>query len=113
MMRGLRTWRHLLWNTTHPVLVITDHANLQYYWEPQKLGPRVNSYLAEFVTGSRERVWERPLDRGKLRNRPYAFLFVSRSCLCHELMSLFALLMRSFVLVVVFDCAVSSAVYLK
>jgi len=31
MMRGLRTWRHLLRNTTHPVLVITDHANLQYY----------------------------------------------------------------------------------
>jgi len=26
MMRGLRTWRHLLRNTTHPVLVITDHA---------------------------------------------------------------------------------------
>jgi len=49
MMRGLRTWRHLLRNTTHPVLVITDHANLQYYREPQKLGPRVNGYLAELA----------------------------------------------------------------
>ena len=39
VMRGLRTWRHLLWNMTHPVLVITDHTNLQYYREPQKLGP--------------------------------------------------------------------------
>src|SRR5712672_2476426 len=49
MMRGLQTWRHLLRNTTHPVLVITDHANLQYYQEPQKLGPRVNGYLAELA----------------------------------------------------------------
>src|SRR5712672_3162120 len=49
MMRGLRTWRHLLQNMTHPVLVITDHANLQYYREPQKLGPRMNGYLAELV----------------------------------------------------------------
>jgi RNase H-like domain found in reverse transcriptase len=31
VIRGLRCWRHLLRNTTHPVLVITDHANLQYY----------------------------------------------------------------------------------
>jgi len=28
VMRGLRTWRHLTWNSVHPVLVITDHANL-------------------------------------------------------------------------------------
>ena len=49
MMRGLRTWRHLLRNTTHPVLVITDHANLQYYQEPQKLGPHINGYLAELA----------------------------------------------------------------
>ena len=49
MMRGLQTWRHLLWNTTHLVLIITDHANLQYYQELQKLGPRVNGYLAELA----------------------------------------------------------------
>src|SRR5712672_3169647 len=34
------------------------------------------------VTGSRERVWERPLDRGKLRNRPYVFLLTSLDCAC-------------------------------
>jgi len=39
VMRGLHTWRHLTRNSVHPVLVITDHANLQYYREPQKLGP--------------------------------------------------------------------------
>jgi RNase H-like domain found in reverse transcriptase/Reverse transcriptase (RNA-dependent DNA polymerase) len=38
VIRGLRTWRHLLRNTVTPVLVITDHANLQYYQEPHKLG---------------------------------------------------------------------------
>ena len=49
VMRGLRTWRHLTRNSVHPVLVITDHANLQYYREPQKLGPRVNGYVAELA----------------------------------------------------------------
>jgi hypothetical protein len=45
----LRCWRHLLRNTTHPVLVITDHANLQYYREPHKLGPCVNGYIVELA----------------------------------------------------------------
>src|SRR5712672_35847 len=36
-------------NTTHPVMVITDHANLQYYREPQKIGPRVNGYIVELA----------------------------------------------------------------
>jgi len=49
VMRGLRTWRHLTQNSVHPILVITDHANLQYYWELHKLGPRVNSYVAELA----------------------------------------------------------------
>jgi hypothetical protein len=34
---------------THPVLVITDHANLQYYREPHKLGPRINGYIVELA----------------------------------------------------------------
>src|SRR5712672_194281 len=38
-----------MWNTTHPVMVITDHANLQYYREPQKIGPRVNGYIVELA----------------------------------------------------------------
>jgi hypothetical protein len=49
VMRGLRCWRHLLRNTEHPALVIMDHANLQYYREPHKLGPRVNGYVAELA----------------------------------------------------------------
>src|SRR5882672_7507897 len=36
-------------NTMHPVMVITDHANLQYYREPQKIGPRVNGYIVELA----------------------------------------------------------------
>jgi len=36
-------------NTTHPVMVITNHANLQYYCEPQKIGPRVNGYIVELA----------------------------------------------------------------
>jgi len=46
-MRGLRCWSHLLKGTTTPVLVFTDHANLRYYWEPRKIGPRVAGYLPE------------------------------------------------------------------
>jgi RNase H-like domain found in reverse transcriptase len=49
VIRGLRTWRHLLRNTTTPVLVIIDHANLQYYREPHKLGPQVNGYVTELA----------------------------------------------------------------
>lgn len=46
-MRGLRCWSHLLKGTSIPVLVYTDHANLQYYCKPQKIGPRVAGYLPE------------------------------------------------------------------
>ena len=66
--------------------------------------------MAETVTGSRERVWEHPLDRGKLENRLLCLTaYASGSCLCHELMSYLCSLMRSFVLVVVIDCAVLSS----
>src|SRR5712671_5557557 len=40
------------------------------WWYPGLLSPS----HACCVTGSRERVWEHPLDRGKLRNRSYVFL---------------------------------------
>ena len=46
-MRGLRNWSHLLKGTTIPVLVYTDHANLRYYRDPRKIGPRVAGYLPE------------------------------------------------------------------
>jgi hypothetical protein len=47
IMRGLRAWAHLLKGTEIPVLVFTDHANLQYYRDPRKIGPRVAGYLPE------------------------------------------------------------------
>jgi len=49
IIRGVRNWRHLLRNTANPVLVITNHANLQYYREPQKIGPQVNGYLGDLA----------------------------------------------------------------
>jgi len=47
VMRGLCCWSHLLKGTTIPVLVYTDHANLRYYREPRKIGPRIAGYLPE------------------------------------------------------------------
>ena len=47
IMCGLRNWSHLLKGTTIPVLIYTDHANLCYYQDPHKIGPRVAGYLPE------------------------------------------------------------------
>jgi len=47
IMRGPHCWSHLLKGTEIPTLVFTDHANLQYYRDPQKIGPRVAGYLPE------------------------------------------------------------------
>src|SRR5579864_467009 len=51
VLRGLRHWRHLLINTspTNPVLVYTDHANLQYYRDPHKIPARVHGWNAELA----------------------------------------------------------------
>jgi len=46
-MCGLRHWSYLLKGTENPVLVFTDHANLHYYRDPRKIGPRVAGYLPE------------------------------------------------------------------
>ena len=46
-MCGLRNWDYLLKGTIIPVLVYTDHANLRYYCDPQKIGPCVARYLPE------------------------------------------------------------------
>jgi len=46
-MCGLQCWLHLLKGTEIPILVYTDHANLQYYQDPRKIGPRVAGYLPE------------------------------------------------------------------
>jgi hypothetical protein len=39
----------LLKGTKIPVLVYTDHANLQYYREPWKIGPCVAGYIPEIA----------------------------------------------------------------
>ena len=47
IMCSLRCWSHLLKGTEIPVLVYIDHANLQYYQDPRKIGSRMASYLPE------------------------------------------------------------------
>jgi hypothetical protein len=48
VIRGLKHWDYLLKCAKHPVLVITDHANLTYYRHPHKIGQRVAGYIAEY-----------------------------------------------------------------
>ena len=43
---ALRFWRHLLQGSPHKVVILTDHANLQYYHHPQKINCRVARYIA-------------------------------------------------------------------
>jgi len=49
IIRGLQHWSYLLKNTLLklPVLVITDHVNLQYYRDPRKLPAQVHSWNAK------------------------------------------------------------------
>jgi RNase H-like domain found in reverse transcriptase len=49
VMRGLRQWRHLLLSSPFTTTVITDHANLQYYCQPQKINRCVAWYLADLA----------------------------------------------------------------
>jgi hypothetical protein len=49
VIRGLEVWRHLLVGSPHPVTVLTDHANLQYYRQPQKINRRVARYLTKLA----------------------------------------------------------------
>ena len=37
VMHTLKEWRHYLTGTKHPVFVITNHKNLGYFKQPQKL----------------------------------------------------------------------------
>jgi RNase H-like domain found in reverse transcriptase len=37
IMRGLCQWHHLLLSSPFKTVVITDHADLQYYQQPQKI----------------------------------------------------------------------------
>jgi len=38
VIRSLKHWDYLLKCAKHPILVITDHANLTYYRHPHKIG---------------------------------------------------------------------------
>jgi RNase H-like domain found in reverse transcriptase/Integrase zinc binding domain/Reverse transcriptase (RNA-dependent DNA polymerase) len=49
IMRGLRQWQHLLLSLPFTTTIIMDHANLQYYWQPQKINCRVARYLANLA----------------------------------------------------------------
>ena len=37
VIHALEHWRHYLQGTTHPVTLLTDHKNLTYFRQPQKL----------------------------------------------------------------------------
>src|SRR5580693_7019423 len=47
VIRGLKHWDYLLKCAKHPILLITDHANLTYYRHAHKIGPRIAGYIAE------------------------------------------------------------------
>jgi RNase H-like domain found in reverse transcriptase len=49
VMRGLRQWRHLLLSSPFQTTVVTDHTNLQYYWQLQKINQQVARYLGNLA----------------------------------------------------------------
>jgi RNase H-like domain found in reverse transcriptase/Reverse transcriptase (RNA-dependent DNA polymerase) len=49
IIRGLCQWRHLLLSLPFKTTVIMDHANLQYYHQPQKINWWVARYLADLA----------------------------------------------------------------
>jgi hypothetical protein len=51
VIKALGNWRHILIGTLHKITVWTDHANLQYYRQPQKVNrwvARGIHFMAEF-----------------------------------------------------------------
>ena len=48
VIQGLHHWDYLLKCTKYPVLVITDNANLMYYWHPHKIGQHIAGYITEY-----------------------------------------------------------------
>ncbi len=45
IVAALHHWRHLLIGIQEPVMIFTNHANLQYYRHPQKINRRVARYI--------------------------------------------------------------------
>jgi len=48
VIHGLKHWDYLLKCAKHPVLVITDHANLTYYRHPHKIGRHIARYIGKY-----------------------------------------------------------------
>src|SRR3954452_9772629 len=44
-MRGLEAWKHLLIANGHQTVVLTDHNNLSYFRDAQRLNPRQARWL--------------------------------------------------------------------
>lgn len=40
VIRGLKTWKHLLQGSSHRTKIMTDHMNLLHYNQPQNLNQR-------------------------------------------------------------------------
>ena len=47
VIRGLKTWKHYLRGSPFPVKVFTDHKNLLYFKEPQKLNHRQARWMLD------------------------------------------------------------------
>jgi len=65
VIKALGNWQHILIGTPHKIIVWTDHANLQYYHQPQKVNRWVAqgiNFMAEFplelkhIAGKKNRV---------------------------------------------------------
>ena len=51
IIRALQEWRHYILGSAHETLIFSDHANLTYFKQPQKLTPRQARwalYVSEF-----------------------------------------------------------------
>jgi len=49
VVHGLDNWRHLLASSPHHITILTDHKNLQYYCNPQRINRRVARYLPKLA----------------------------------------------------------------
>ena len=47
--RGLTHWQHLLLSSPFPVMVLTDHKNLEYYKEPHHINRRIARYVQQLA----------------------------------------------------------------
>ena len=47
IMRALREWRHYLHGNPHQTIIYSDHLNLQYFKQPQKLNDRQRRWIPE------------------------------------------------------------------